>query len=95
MPVVLAHQNQVTLVWIFQMAEILLIFFYVPLLPIWLSLRVFILGTVMHLYGGYPDRRNIMQLAPIFLKLWIFKNSYFAPVEFAYTVCFEVHITIN
>ena len=53
----------------------------------------FMFSTVMHLYLGYPHRRNYATVANV-LKINNVKNLHFALYEFTCTVCFKIHFTM-
>ena len=75
------------------MAAILAEFLFVALLTTWLSLEPSYLAQLCTCTGA-TDTEEIMQLWTIFLKLLILKQFHilhFSP----FTMCFEIHITIN
>ena len=84
--------NYVTLMYIFQMAAILVIFLCVSAAYMVISLKPSYTAQLCF-YTGATHTEVIMQLWPIFLKLWGFfskKNLHFALFEFSCAVWFEI-----
>ena len=59
----------------FQMADILVIYAFLPLLPVWLSLEPSYMAQ-LSIYTGVTYAGEITQLWPLFLKIQIFKKSH-------------------
>ena len=59
------------------------------------KLGAFIFGSVVYLYWGHRHTKKIIYLWRISLKLLIFKNVHIVHSPLPFTMCFEIHLTIN